>query len=248
MYRRQFVQTLGISAVVWSVGSSFPFTKAVAVTPAKASSQPKAGKGEFTIPPLTYDYKALEPHIDARTMRLHHDKHHAGYVKNLNAAVAKYPNLQDKSVEYLVENLKKLPADIQKAVKNNGGGHINHTMYWKIMEPNGAKKPTGKLAAAIDSSFGSFDKFKAQFEAAGTKHFGSGWVWLVLQNGKLQIVTTPNQDSPLMSGLSPVMGNDLWEHAYYLTYQNKRPDFLKAWWNVVNWTEVSKRYDKFLTT
>ncbi len=241
MFRRQFLQTLAISAGAWSVGSAISLNQAV------AEPQAKNPKSEFTLPPLSYAYKALEPHIDARTMRLHHDKHHAAYVKNLNAAVAKYPKLQGKSVEYLVENLSKFPLDIQKAVRNNGGGHINHTMFWEIMAPQGSSKPTGKLAAAIDKSFGSFEKFQAQFVEAGTKHFGSGWVWLVLKNNQLQIVTTPNQDSPLMAGLQPVMGNDLWEHAYYLTYQNKRPDYLKAWWKVLNWTEVGKRYDKFLT-
>ncbi len=244
MLRRHFLQALGIGAATWSVASSNAFSEVVA----KPQNTTKEAKGKFTVPPLSYAYKALEPHIDARTMRLHHDKHHAAYVKNLNAAVAKYPNLQGKSVEYLVENLSKLPQDIQKAVRNNGGGHINHTMFWEIMAPKGSSKPTGKLAAAIDKSFGSFDKFQAQFVEAGTKHFGSGWVWLVLNKNQLQIVTTANQDSPLMANLKPVMGNDLWEHAYYLTYQNKRPEYLKAWWKVVNWTEVGKRYDQFLTT
>jgi superoxide dismutase, Fe-Mn family len=239
MIRREFLQTMVMATAAWSVDSL--------LTKRQAAAAP-ASAGEFTVPPLSYDYKALEPHIDAATMRLHHDKHHAAYVKNLNAAVAKYPALKDKSVEYLMLNLSKLPKDIQTTVRNNGGGHINHSMFWQIMGPAGGKPPTGKLAAAIDRNFGSFDKFKAQFVAAGTKHFGSGWVWLVMQNDQLKIVTTANQDSPLLSGLLPVMGNDIWEHAYYLKYQNKRADYLNAWWNVVNWPAVSKRYDQFLST
>jgi superoxide dismutase, Fe-Mn family len=239
MLRRKFLQTLGMTAAVWSVGSSTTLNKVI------ADQQPTT---EFKVPPLPYDYQALEPHIDATTMRLHHDKHHAAYVKNLNAAIAKYPDLKNKSVEYLVENLSKLPKDIQTTVRNNGGGHINHSMFWQIMGPPGGQGPTGKLATAIDSSFGSFDKFKAQFVEAGTKHFGSGWVWLVRQNGQLKIITTANQDSPLLSGVLPVMGNDIWEHAYYLKYQNKRDAYLNAWWNVVNWSAVSKRYDQVLTT
>jgi superoxide dismutase, Fe-Mn family len=239
MLRRKFLQTLGLTAAAWSAGNSTVLLKAAAAQSPTAT---------FKLPPLPYDYKALEPHIDATTMRLHHDKHHAAYVNNLNAAVAKYPELQNKSVEYLVGNLSKLPKDIQKTVQNNGGGHINHTMFWQIMGPPTGQQPTGQLAQAIDRQFGSFDKFKAQFVEAGTKHFGSGWVWLVLKNGQLQIVTTANQDSPLATGLLPVMGNDIWEHAYYLKYQNKRADYLNAWWNVVNWSEVGKRYDQFLIT
>jgi superoxide dismutase, Fe-Mn family len=239
MLRRKFLQTLGLTAAAWSAGNT-----TLLLNTAAAEQSPTT----FTLPPLPYDYKALEPHIDAVTMRLHHDKHHAAYVNNLNAAVAKYPELQNKSVEYLVGNLSKLPKDIQRTVQNNGGGHINHTMFWQIMGPPTGEKPTGQLAQAIDRQFGSFDKFKAQFVEAGTKHFGSGWVWLVLKNGQLQIVTTANQDSPLATGLLPVMGNDIWEHAYYLKYQNKRADYLNAWWNVVNWSAVSKRYDQFLIT
>jgi superoxide dismutase, Fe-Mn family len=238
MLRRQFLQTLSLGTIALSIGSWLPPSE-LALADAKST-------GEFTLPALPYDYKALEPHIDAATMRLHHDKHHAAYVKNLNAAVAKYPALKGKSIEYLMINLSKLPKDIQTTVRNNGGGHINHSMFWQIMGAPGGKPPSGKLAAAIDRSFGSFDKFKTQFEAAGMKHFGSGWVWLVMQNGQLKIITTANQDSPLLSGLLPVMGNDIWEHAYYLKYQNKRADYLKAWWNVVNWTEVGNRYDQFL--
>jgi superoxide dismutase, Fe-Mn family len=200
----------------------------------------------FKLPPLTYDYNALEPHIDEKTMKFHHDKHHAAYVKNLNAAVNKYPQLKTKTVEQLLVDLNQLPTDIQTAVRNNGGGHLNHSMYWKIMGPKGGGAPTGGIAKAIKTQFGSFDTFKAQFNEGGTKVFGSGWVWLVEKEGKLKIITTPNQDSPIMQGFYPIMGNDVWEHAYYLTYQNRRPDYLSAWWNVINWTEVNKRFEKAL--
>lgn len=200
----------------------------------------------FKLPPLTYDYNALEPHIDAATMKFHHDKHHAAYVKNLNAAVTKYPELKTKTVEQLLTSLSTLPKDIQTTVRNNGGGHYNHTMYWQIMGPKGGGKPTGEIAAAIQKQFGSFDTFKTQFNEAGTKLFGSGWVWLVNQQGKLKIITTPNQDSPISEGIYPIMGNDVWEHAYYLKYQNRRPDYLAAWWNVINWNEVNNRFAKSL--
>ena len=197
------------------------------------------------VPPLPYDYNALEPHIDEQTMRIHHDKHHAAYVNNLNAALEKHPGLQSKSVEDLIRGINTVPEDIRTAVRNNGGGHLNHTMFWEIMTPGGAKEPTGDLANAINQTFGSFDAFKTQFNDAGTKRFGSGWAWLVVaQGGALQALSTANQDSPLMDGQYPVMGNDVWEHAYYLKYQNRRPDYLAAWWNVVNWDEVAKRYER----
>jgi Fe-Mn family superoxide dismutase len=190
--------------------------------------------------PLPYDFSALEPHIDTQTMQIHYGKHHVTYVSNLNAALEKHPDLANKSAEELIKNLNSVPEAVRTAVRNNGGGHVNHTMFWKIMKPNGGQS-TGAIAEAIKSSFGSFDDFKKQFNDAGTKRFGSGWVWLVKAGGKLQIVSTANQDSPLSDGQYPVMGNDVWEHAYYLKYQNRRADYLNAWWNVVNWDEVNKR-------
>jgi superoxide dismutase, Fe-Mn family len=196
----------------------------------------------ISLPPLPYDYKALEPHIDAQTMRFHHDNHHATYVKNLNAALEKYPNLKKQSVEQMLTNLQSVPEAIRTVVRNNGGGHVNHTMFWQIMKPNGGGAPTGAIAAAIKTSFGDFATFKKQFNEAGTKRFGSGWVWLVRgADGKLKITTTPNQDSPLIDGNYPIMGNDVWEHAYYLKYQYRRADYLTAWWNVINWDEVNRR-------
>jgi superoxide dismutase, Fe-Mn family len=200
----------------------------------------------FKLPPLTYDYNALEPHIDATTMKFHHDKHHAAYVKNLNVAVNKYPQLKTKTVEELLTSLSKLPKDIQTTIRNNGGGHLNHTMYWQIMGPKGGGAPTGAIETAIKHQFGSFDAFKTQFNETGTKIFGSGWVWLVNDKSKLKIITTPNQDSPITQGLYPIMGNDVWEHAYYLKYQNRRPEYLSAWWNVLNWTEIDRRFEKSL--
>jgi superoxide dismutase, Fe-Mn family len=198
----------------------------------------------FTLPPLPYDYNALEPYIDAQTMQIHHDKHHAAYVTNLNAALDKHPELKAKSLEDLVKAPNQIPEDIRTAVRNNGGGHANHTLFWESMGPKSGGKPTGTLATAIDSTFGSFDKFQQAFETAGTKRFGSGWVWLVKNSqGKLEITTTPNQDSPLAKGALPILGNDLWEHAYYLKYQNRRPEYLKAWWNVVNWPKVNQRFE-----
>lgn len=204
----------------------------------------KQNDGPFTLPPLPYEYDALTPTIDAETMQLHHDLHHAGYVKNLNAAVSDYPNLQMLSPEELVEQLDSLPEDIQAAVRNNGGGHLNHSMFWEIMSPEGGGEPTGAIATAIVSTFGSFDEFKSAFNSEGKKRFGSGWAWLVLDGDKtLQVTNTGNQDSPLMTGQIPIMGNDVWEHAYYLNYRNRRAEYLDAWWNVVNWPEVNRRYE-----
>jgi Fe-Mn family superoxide dismutase len=195
----------------------------------------------YEVPPLPYAYNALEPHIDEQTMHLHHDKHHAAYVAKLNGAVEKYPDLAKKSAEELIRNLSALPEDVRGVIRNNGGGHVNHTMFWQIMGPKGGN-PTGAIADAITKNFGGFDAFKEKFEAAGVGQFGSGWAWLVsTKSGELKITSTPNQDNPLSSGDFPVMGNDVWEHAYYLKYQNRRPDYLKAWWNVVNWDEVNKR-------
>lgn len=196
----------------------------------------------FELPPLPYAYDALEPYIDVQTMQLHHDKHHATYVTNLNNALKGHA-FADLAVEDVVSRLKEVPEAAQTAVRNNGGGHMNHTMFWQIMKPKGGGEPTGTLGSAITSTFGSFDAFKTAFNDAGVKRFGSGWTWLVLdRSGKLQVVSTANQDNPISDGLSPIMGNDVWEHAYYLKYQNRRPEYLNAWWNVVNWEEIAKRY------
>ena len=199
---------------------------------------------EFTLPPLPYDYAALEPTIDTQTMQIHHDKHHAAYVNNLNAAIKDYPELQEKSIEDLISNLNAVPEAIRTAVRNNGGGHANHTLFWEIMKPGGSKEPTGALAQAIQSGFGGVDGLKTQMNDAGAKRFGSGWSWLVVAGGALQVLSTANQDSPLMEGQTPIIGIDVWEHAYYLNYQNRRPDYLAAWWNVVNWAEVATRPDE----
>ena len=200
-----------------------------------------------TLPPLPYAYEALEPTIDVQTMHLHHEKHHAAYVNNLNAALEKHPNLQSKSPEELIINLNGIPEDIRGAVRNNGGGHVNHSMFWKIMAPKAGGEPTGAVADAIRQAFGSFADFQTKFNDAGAKQFGSGWAWLArAKDGKLQVLSTPNQDNPLSQGLYLVMGNDVWEHAYYLKYNNRRPDYLKAWWSVVNWAEVNRRFDASL--
>ena len=195
-----------------------------------------------SVPPLPYDYNALEPHIDEQTMRIHHDKHHAAYVNNLNAALEKHPELQNKSAEDLIKDINAIPEAIRGAVRNNGGGHVNHTMFWEIMGPGKGGEPTGKIGEAIKSTFGSFDTFKTQLNDAGVKRFGSGWAWLVDAGGKLVIESTANQDNPMMEGKKAIFGVDVWEHAYYLKYQNRRPDYLAAWWNVINWDEVNKRF------
>ncbi|MEJ7653222.1 MAG: superoxide dismutase [Chloroflexia bacterium] len=196
----------------------------------------------FEVAPLPYDYSALEPHIDAQTMQLHHDKHHATYVTNLNNAVSGKSDLENKSPEEIIQNLDSVPEDVRTVVRNNGGGHVNHTMFWQIMGPNGGGEPTGAIADAINQAFGDFASFKEKFNDAGAKRFGSGWVWLVrTSGGGLEVVSTPNQDNPLTDGHYPILGNDVWEHAYYLNYQNRRPEYLQAWWNVVNWDEVNKR-------
>jgi Fe-Mn family superoxide dismutase len=193
------------------------------------------------LPSLPYDVAALEPQIDAQTMQIHHGKHHAAYVNNLNAALDKHPALQAKSAEDLIKNLSAVPDDIRTAVRNNGGGHVNHSMFWQIMGPGKGGAPTGAIAEAITAAFGSFDAFKDQMNKAGGARFGSGWAWLVEAGGKLAVESTPNQDNPLMDGKRPILGIDVWEHAYYLKYQNRRPDYLAAWWNVINWDEVNKR-------
>ena len=196
------------------------------------------------LPPLPYDFAALEPHIDAQTMQIHHDKHHAAYVNNLNAALEKHPDLQSKSVEDLLRDINNVPEDIRTAVRNNGGGHMNHTMFWQIMRPNAGGAPSGALGDAIKAGFGSFDAFKEQFAKAGVGRFGSGWAWLINNGGKLSIESTANQDNPIMEGKKAILGLDVWEHAYYLKYQNRRPDYIAAWWNTVNWSEVSSRMGK----
>jgi Fe-Mn family superoxide dismutase len=196
------------------------------------------------LPPLPYDFAALEPHIDAQTMQIHHDKHHAAYVNNLNAALEKHPDLQSKSVDDLLRDINKVPEDIRTAVRNNGGGHMNHTMFWQIMGPKAGGSPSGALGDAIKASFGSFDTFKEQFAKAGVGRFGSGWAWLITSGGKLSIESTANQDNPIMEGKKAILGLDVWEHAYYLKYQNRRPDYIAAWWNTVNWPAVSSRMGK----
>jgi len=195
-----------------------------------------------TLPALPYDFGALEPHIDTQTMQIHHGKHHQAYVNNLNAALDKHPELHQKTLEQLLKDLNSVPEAIRGAVRNNGGGHANHSLFWTLMGPKAGGEPSGPLADAIKTTFGDFAKFKEQFAAAGTGRFGSGWVWLIWNNGKLEITSTPNQDTPVMEGKTPILGLDVWEHAYYLKYQNKRPDYIGAWWNTVNWPEVAKRF------
>jgi Fe-Mn family superoxide dismutase len=196
----------------------------------------------FEVPPLPYDYAALEPHVDEQTMRVHHDKHHQAYVDNANKAL-EGSDWADRPVEEVLRSLDSLPEDIRTAVRNNAGGHANHSFFWEIMSPAGGGEPDGELANAISAAFGSIDSLKEQVNDAGVKRFGSGWTWLVVDNGSLAVTSTPNQDTPLSEGKTPILGIDVWEHAYYLKYQNRRPDYLAAWWNVVNWPEVARRYE-----
>ena len=196
----------------------------------------------FKLPDLPYAFDALEPHIDARTMEIHHDKHHAAYTNKLNEALEKHPQFQDKSIEELLRGIEGLPEDIRTAVRNNGGGYANHAMFWEIMGPGGGGEPTGALADAIAKKFGSFSDFRQKVNAAGAGQFGSGWAWLVATDGGIEVYSTANQDSPLMKGHRPIRGVDVWEHAYYLKYQNRRPDYLEAWWNTLNWDEIGRRY------
>ncbi|HEY9808013.1 MAG TPA: superoxide dismutase [Halomicronema sp.] len=244
--RRNFLFITGASVAAVTAGACNALGNSRVVS--KNSSTPTQiaqNTGAFELAPLPYAFNALEPHIDARTMEFHHDKHHAAYVKNLNDAITKHPELKGKTAEELVRDINKIPEDIRTSVRNNGGGHVNHTMFWEIMSPNGGGEPTGAIADAIKQSFGSFDNFKKQFNDAGAKRFGSGWAWLVrTPAGKLEVTSTANQDSPFMDGNYPIMGNDVWEHAYYLNYQNRRADYLTAWWNVVNWDEINKRFAK----
>jgi Fe-Mn family superoxide dismutase len=209
------------------------------------TTDPKGGGMGYSLPDLPYDYAALEPHIDAKTMEIHHTKHHQTYVDKLNAAIEgkgldeKYPNVDD-----LLRNFSEVPSDIQGPVRNHGGGHSNHSLFWTILKQDGGGTPSGAVASAIDEAFGSFDSFKEKFTAAATNQFGSGWAWLVIHEGHLDVLSSPNQDSPLMEGKTPILGLDVWEHAYYLNYQNKRPDYIAAFWNVVNWDEVNRRYEE----
>jgi len=217
---------------------------ALGVQPAWADTRQLELTARFTVPPLPYAYDALEPVIDRRTMMFHHDKHHAAYVKALNAAIAKHPELGTQSVEQLLQDLEAIPADIRTAVRNHGGGHYNHSLFWESMRPpQPDNRPTGTLEKALTAAFGDFPTFQETFTQAGAQLFGSGWVWLVAdKTGRLQVMTTPNQDSPLSVGFIPLLGNDVWEHAYYLSYQNRRVDYLNAWWQVVNWPVVAQRY------
>jgi superoxide dismutase, Fe-Mn family len=227
--------TLGVAAPLFS-GSE------AEAAPMQPQQKPDVGTGPFTLGPLPYPYKALEPAIDAKTMEIHHDRHHATYVKNLNDIAGKNPDVAKKSPVELITNLNDVPEAVRTAVRNNAGGHVNHTMFWEIMKPKGGGEPTGAIADAIKGTFGSFAAFTTAFNEAGTKRFGSGWVWLVrTKDGKMEIISTPNQDNPMMDGHYPILGNDVWEHAYYLKYQNKRADYLKAWWNTLNWEAVNKR-------
>ncbi|MBO9129625.1 superoxide dismutase [Mn] [Bacillus sp. 165] len=199
---------------------------------------------KYELPQLPYAYDALEPHFDKETMNIHHTKHHNTYITNVNVALESYPELAEKSVEALISDLNEVPEAIRTAVRNNGGGHANHSLFWTILSPNGGGAPVGELAAAIDAKFGSYDAFKEEFAKAATTRFGSGWAWLAVNNGELEVMSTANQDSPLMEGKTPVLGLDVWEHAYYLHYQNRRPDYISAFWNVVDWNAVEKRYQE----
>lgn len=231
--RRQMIHTLGLSAA------------AVVLSPwTGQAAQAEKGAG-FTLPPLPYAFDALEPTIDAETMKIHHDLHHKAYVDNLNKALAGNNELLSLPITELLRNLTKVPEKSRQAVINNGGGHANHTMFWEIMGPKGGGQPKGELAAALKTAFGSFEKFQEQLSQAAVTRFGSGWGWLVLEGGQLKILSTANQDSPLMTkGQTPIMGIDVWEHAYYLKYRNRRPEYVKAWWNVVNWDKVTERYNQ----
>lgn len=235
MTRRHALKT----TVVASVAAATLPTGMAQTKPAATATAP------FTLPPLPYAYDALEPHIDARTMEIHHDKHHAGYVANLNKAIGQMPGFGGNlAVESLLQNLSTLPENVRTAIRNNGGGHYNHSLFWQMMKKDGGGEPKTELAKAIETSFGNFTDFKSKFTEAATKVFGSGWAWLVLNQGKLAIESAPNQDSPLSQGKQPLLGLDVWEHAYYLNYQNKRADYIAAWWNVVNWDFVAERFVK----
>jgi Fe-Mn family superoxide dismutase len=242
--RRDALKTMGAGAALLSLGA-FP-VKAAAAEPSSAASRsgigPTATKQPFTLPRLGYAYDALAPHIDAETMEIHHTKHHQAYINNANAALEKHAELKDRSAEELLQNLSSVPEAIRTTVRNNVGGHVNHTFFWKVLGPSAGGAPTGQVADAITKAFGSFEAFKAQFNDAAAKRFGSGWGWLSVQGGALKIHSTPNQDSPLIEGATPLLGVDVWEHAYYLHYQNRRGDYLAAFWNVVNWAQVAQNF------
>ena len=239
MTRRQAIKTTALAGAALAtmpgaIAQPNPVAPAATATP----------NGPFMLPPLPYAYDALEPYIDAQTMQIHHDKHHAAYMANLNKAIDETPIFGSLAIESLLQNLNSLPEKIRTAVRNNGGGHYNHSLFWQMMKKNGVGEPTGDLAKAIDTAFGSFSAFKDNFSKAALGQFGSGWAWLVLDGSAVKIEPTPNQDSPLSSGKTPLLGLDVWEHAYYLKYQNKRADYITAWWNVVNWDFVAERYAK----
>jgi superoxide dismutase, Fe-Mn family len=206
------------------------------------SAQGAAPHMSFTLPPLPYSFDALEPHIDAKTMEIHHDKHHGAYVTNVNKALESAPDFAKLSIEELCAQINRVPENIRTAVRNNGGGHLNHSMFWKLMKKGGGGEPSGDLASAIKSAFGSFAEFKTKFAQAGATRFGSGWAWLLIRDGKLAVESTPNQDNPIMDGGKPILGLDVWEHAYYLKYQNRRPDYIEAWWSTVNWAQAADNY------
>ena len=198
---------------------------------------------KYELPKLPYNYDALEPYIDTKTMEIHHSKHHQGYVTKLNSALEKHPDLQEKSLEDILKSIESVPQDIKIAVRNNGGGHYNHSLFWEIMGPDKNKEPEGKLAEDISKNFGDFEKFKEKFSNAAVSIFGSGWAWLIVEGSNLKVITTPNQDSPVMNNQLPILGLDVWEHAYYLKYQNRRPEYIQNWWNVINWDKVDKKYE-----
>ncbi len=246
--RRNFLFLLGATTTAASLGY---FSSKASAQPLQLLTGDEESEDSevFQLPPLPYEYDALEPYIDAETMRFHHDKHHAGYTKKLNAAINKHSELKNMSAEDLLRQIARLPEDIRATIRNNGGGYVNHKMFWEIMSPDGGGEPIGAIATAINSNFGSFDNFKEQFNAAGSSRFGSGWAWLVLsRDGKLKTLNTLNQDSPLMEGMYPIMGNDVWEHAYYLKYRNDRGAYLQQWWNVVNWEEINRRFEQASAT
>jgi Fe-Mn family superoxide dismutase len=239
MTRRQAVKTTALAIGACAIGSSLQDVNA------QSAPAPTSAPGPFTLPPLPYTFDALEPHIDARTMEIHHDKHHAAYVANLNKAVAGFPELGKKQVEDLLADLNSVPEKIRSSVRNQGGGHYNHTLFWQMMKKDGGGEPKDALAQAIDKSFGGFPGFKERFSDASVKVFGSGWAWLIVEKGNLAIESTPNQDSPISHGLQPLLGIDVWEHAYYLKHQNRRPEYVSAFWNVINWEFVAERYARF---
>jgi Fe-Mn family superoxide dismutase len=241
MTRRQALKTTALASVAYAAASPLRMANA---QPAQAPAAASAPGGPFILPPLPYAFDALEPHIDARTMQIHHDKHHATYVANLNKAVAEFPDLGKQPVGDLLKDLSAVPEKIRAAVRNQGGGHYNHSLFWQMMKKNGGGEPSGELAKAIDKKFGGFGAFKTQFAKAAAGQFGSGWAWLVADGGDLKIEATPNQDSPVSAGKRPLLGLDVWEHAYYLKYQNRRADYIAAWFNVINWDDVAERFKK----